>query len=345
MLKKFLGESFALAAGKPAESLAEFLDTKRYINEFVIAKKLEMTINQTRNVLYKVSEKGLVSSTRKKDNKKGWYTYFWKIEAVKTLTFLRNSFLRKIEQLENQIKSRQTKEFYHCPKCNIEFSEENALLHDFECIECGNILERKDNTKLVSVFEKNLNSLREELKLIDIEIEKEKNLIEKRREREKKKILKEKAEKRAAKREAKKLSKKAEKDALEKKKPAAKKKSTNKKAASKRLVRKKSQKKTAKKKTLKEGTKKTAKKVAKKPTAKKKTVKKTIKKEAKKTGEKLAKKTVKEIAKKPTEKKEKIKKKIIKNPVRKKEAKSIKKDNMRKGSRSPFKRIKNKRRR
>jgi transcription initiation factor TFIIE subunit alpha len=173
MDKKLIREAFVEAAGKQAETLVDFLDGKKYMNEFLIAKKLDLPINQTRNVLYKISEFGLVSSTRKKDKKKGWYTYSWKIEELKCLEFLKNMLQKKMEQLKNQIKNRESKEFYVCEKCHVEFNEENALLHDFTCPECGNILERKDNTKVLKEFKKNLESYEGILKIVDEEINKE----------------------------------------------------------------------------------------------------------------------------------------------------------------------------
>lgn len=173
MDKKLIRESIFEVAGKPAEVLVDFLDGKKYMNEFLIAKKLDLPINQTRNILYKISEFGLVSSTRKKDKKKGWYTYSWKLEELKSLEFLRNFLLRKMEQIRNQIKSRETREFYVCEKCHVEFNEENALVHDFTCPECGSLLIRKDNTKLLKEFKKNLDEFEKDLKIVNEEIGRE----------------------------------------------------------------------------------------------------------------------------------------------------------------------------
>src|SRR3989339_95338 len=131
MLDKFLREVVVIAVGKQAEGIVDLLNSKKYVNEFILAKKLNLTINQTRNILYKLSDNGLVSSTRKKDKRKGWYTYFWKIENLKSLDFLKDVLVKKIEQINNQIKSRETKNFYFCERCNVEFNEENALLYDF----------------------------------------------------------------------------------------------------------------------------------------------------------------------------------------------------------------------
>ena len=133
MLAKFLKEVVVILVGKQAEPIADLLDSQKHVNEFLIAKKLGLTINQTRNILYKIADYGLVSSIRKKDKRKGWYTYFWKIENLKSLEFLRDMLSKKIENINNQIKSRETKMFYVCPECHVEYNEENALLHDFTC--------------------------------------------------------------------------------------------------------------------------------------------------------------------------------------------------------------------
>ncbi|MBU0958838.1 MAG: hypothetical protein KKB31_02715 [Nanoarchaeota archaeon] len=181
MLTKFLKEVVILVVGKQAEPIAELLNSNKHVNEFIIAKKLGITINQTRNILYKISDYGLVSFVRKKDKRKGWYTYFWKIEILKALEFLKSVLLKKTEQIQNQINSRELKQFYFCEKCGIEFSEENALLHDFTCSECGGIFTVKDNTKLLKEFKKNLSRLNKEMELIDLEIEKERGKVDKKK--------------------------------------------------------------------------------------------------------------------------------------------------------------------
>src|SRR3989304_7239040 len=85
MLKKFLKEVVVIVVGKSGEQIVDLLDNEKYVNEFVIAKKIDITINQARNILYKMADHGLVSSIREKDRKKGGGTYFWKIEILKSL--------------------------------------------------------------------------------------------------------------------------------------------------------------------------------------------------------------------------------------------------------------------
>lgn len=257
MLKKFLKDAVNLIAGKQAEDIVDLLDTDKYVNEFILAKKLDITINQTRNILYKMSNYRLVSSIRKKDKRKGWYTYFWKIEVLKSLEFVKNDISKKIYQLENQIKKRQIKRFYVCKRCNIELNEENALLHNFICKECGDVLVLKDNTKVIREMKKNAEKLKKDIIFIDEEIKKEKEKIEKRKLKELKKeerARKRKLKMRRKKRKAKKIIKKP------KIKKASSRKSKRKKAKTrKKRIKKKPKKKRPKRKKQKRKSKKTKK--------------------------------------------------------------------------------------
>jgi transcription factor E len=255
MLKDFLEEVMVIVAGKPAEPVADLLNSKKHVNEFNVAKKLDLTINQTRNILYKIADFGLVSSIRKKDKKKGWYTYFWKIEVLKTLEFLKAYVEKRMNQFENQITSRETKTFYVCERCNLEFNEENAMHQGFECPECGEVMTLKDNTKLIRELKRNHEKFSKKLEEINEEIDKENEKLEKEKEKERKKEEKEK--------EKKKAEKSAARKALNAKKKA------EREASGKKTTKKKTAKKTTKKKT----TKKTVKKTSKKKTTKKSTKK------------------------------------------------------------------------
>jgi len=230
MLDEFLKEVVGSVAGKQSEDIVKLLDKNKYVNEFIIAKKLDITVNQTRNILYKLADQGIVSHTRKKDEKKGWYTYFWKIEIVKALEFLDQILDKRIDQFRNQIKSRETKLFYVCEKCSIEMNEENALLNDFTCNECGEVFSLKDNSKVLREMKRNLVKLEREKKGVVEEILKEKTKEDKKKAKEKEKEAKEKKRIRDKKRKAKekenkkKVKKPVKKKAVKKKKVVKKKK-------------------------------------------------------------------------------------------------------------------------
>ncbi|MFH1326821.1 MAG: hypothetical protein ABIH59_01710 [archaeon] len=159
-----------LVAGKNTGPIVEILFDKKDVNEFLIAKKLNLTINQIRNVLYKLSDEGLVSFSRKKDKKKGWYTYFWTFNSEKAFSVLHDLINKQIGQAENQLNSRETKQFYVCSICKSELTEENALLHEFTCPECGEIYVLHDNSKVIKDIKGNIERLKKKMKIVEDEI-------------------------------------------------------------------------------------------------------------------------------------------------------------------------------
>jgi len=215
-------------AGEPAVRIVDLLYGKKDVNEFIIAKKLGLTINQTRNLLYKLSHLGVLSSIRKKDKRKGWYIYFWTFNVLKSLEVLENTINQEIFILQSQLTGKKMKRFYKCKLCGREVNEEAALLTDFMCSECGEVYELADMTPAINEATKQIEKLQKELYSIRGEISQEEakkskkiTQVLKAHERKKKK---ERMERRVLKKKAlgpqKKPSKPSKKQAFRKKKKA-----------------------------------------------------------------------------------------------------------------------------
>ncbi len=159
--------------GKKSVEIIDLLVGKKHVNEFIIAKKLKLTINQTRNVLYKLSEHGLVSFIRKKDKKRGWYIYFWTINPYQALNLLENSLKKKLQEQETLLKNRMISNHYFCNNCFIEVKEETALLNNFICSECNSVYQLADNTKVIQEINDKIAKLKKEVDLVSIEKSKE----------------------------------------------------------------------------------------------------------------------------------------------------------------------------
>src|SRR3989338_2545461 len=171
ILKKLLKKILKDLIGTEAEKIVEILYSKKNVNEFIIAKKLNLTINQTRNVLYKLGDGGLVSFIRKKDNKKGgWYTYFWTLEAEKGLEKYNYKTLLDVEELKKQLEIRKSERYYFCKNCSIEYNEETALLNNYTCVECGETLEIKEPTDIISKINSEIKKLEESLNIVNVEL-------------------------------------------------------------------------------------------------------------------------------------------------------------------------------
>jgi transcription factor E len=206
MQTKLLHDIVEEIGGKEASNVLDILMGKKDVNEFLVAKKLKLTINQVRNILYKLANFSLVSFTRKKDKRKGWYTYFWTLETEKALNLLEKRLKKEIISLQQQLKSRKEKRFYICKTCKTEVSEETALLHDFTCLECGEVYELADNKKISDNLKSRIGKLKRQRQSVLAELEKIGELKARKRIREEKKLAKKKKEERKLKKLKKKKS-------------------------------------------------------------------------------------------------------------------------------------------
>jgi len=192
--------------------IIEILYNKKDVNEFLIAKKVGLTINQIRNILYKLSAEGLVSFIRKKDKRKGWYIYYWTLDTKKCLQNLEHALQKKILNLKELLKNREQKRYYHCKTCNIEVGEEQALEHGYVCEECAGTYDLSQNEKEIKELNAKIAKAERELKTISdelaIEAEKEAKIKGK---RERKEIKIKEKEREKAKRKRKREKKKLEK--------------------------------------------------------------------------------------------------------------------------------------
>lgn len=166
---------------KQAVPIIDLLIGKKHVNEFLIAKKLKLTINQTRNILYRLSDYGLISFIRKKDRKKGWYIYFWTLNIHQSLNLLEENLRKELESMENQLRNRKEKRYYICKNCSIEVTEENALLNDFVCPECEQVYQLSDNRENIENIEKSIFKLRRDIEQVSSERKIEESKLEKKK--------------------------------------------------------------------------------------------------------------------------------------------------------------------
>ena len=191
MQVKLLHDLVEEMAGEGTGRIVDILFKKKDVNEFLIAKKMELTINQVRNILYKLSADNLVSFIRKKDKRKGWYIYYWTLNTEKCLAKLEGSLKDKITAFKSTLDSRETKRFYICKSCDIEVGEEVALERGFSCEECADIYELSDNTKPIREVKTRITRVKSNLALIQGELEEVRKKLKTARKRIDKKLAKE----------------------------------------------------------------------------------------------------------------------------------------------------------
>lgn len=152
-------EIIAEIIGPDAVPVVRQLKGKENVSEFTIANRIKEEINFVRNVLYRLYEKSLVSSQRKKDKKKGWYIYYWTFKPERLDEIARKAKEQKIERLKERLERERNSQFYMCENNCVRLDFDQAAGFEFRCPECNRLLEQQDNTRTIEHLESQISEL------------------------------------------------------------------------------------------------------------------------------------------------------------------------------------------
>ena len=161
--QKVIEDMIIEVSGPEGLKVYKLIKDKENVDEFIIADKLNITINQLRNMIYKFEKYNLVNSIRKKDRKKGWYVYFFTFNSKEAEKVVIQIKKEKIKILEAQLTREQAHDFYVCPNKDVRLTLENAMEHNFTCFECGSLLNPEEKEKNIKKVDKLIQEKKEEL--------------------------------------------------------------------------------------------------------------------------------------------------------------------------------------
>lgn len=151
--------------GEELLPLVSQLKNKVNVSEFKLAENLNITVNQVRNMLYKMHQHNLVTFIRKKDKKKGWYIYYWTMNDA----YLREAFInymkRKLEDFQQKLEKESIGNYFICPNKCSRVGLEQAMEQDFRCQECGELMLQQDNSRTIENLKSRIAELDEKIKL------------------------------------------------------------------------------------------------------------------------------------------------------------------------------------
>ena len=149
----------AEAIGKDVLPLVKVLKNKKNVSEFVLAKAIGEEINVIRNMLYRLYDVNLVSFTRKKDKKKGWYVYYWTFQPKAIGFVLEDLKKKRLTLLREQLHRERENHFYVCESRCVRLNFEQAMDYEFKCLECGSLMNQEDNTEKIRKIEEEIKRL------------------------------------------------------------------------------------------------------------------------------------------------------------------------------------------
>ncbi len=165
-------------SGQDVIPLVRVLRKSKNISEFKLAERMKLGINQVRNMLYRMNEHNLVTSTRKKDKKKGWYIYYWTFSEFEADQLLLLQKQKKLKDLEHRLSVESSEAHYVCKDDKLRLDSSAALEYDFRCPECNNLLEIENKDKLLKNLKRDIELTKEELNQVQIATEEERKRVE-----------------------------------------------------------------------------------------------------------------------------------------------------------------------
>ena len=151
-----LGEEDAVKVVRSMASLREATDD-------AIANDSGVRLNIVRKVLYKLYDKTLVSCTRTRDEKTGWYIFHWKLQPDQLDAFIRSRKKRTLEKLRPRMEYEKSHNFFVCNKCdNVRLPFEEAIESAFRCPKCSGQFVDSDNSKIINELAKIIQRLETE---------------------------------------------------------------------------------------------------------------------------------------------------------------------------------------
>lgn len=151
--RNVLVELSRLVHGEDAARIVKLLLEEGEMTDEQIAKALDMQINHVRRTLHRLFDSDLVRYRRTRDEKIGWYIYFWRVTDEPPEMVIEQRLRRVIAKLTELLENEQGTGFFICPRCGEKQNYDQAIVNMFQCPKCGEMLEEYDNSETVEFLE------------------------------------------------------------------------------------------------------------------------------------------------------------------------------------------------
>jgi len=153
-----------LFGGEEAVTVVKSLKKLNEGTDEIVANDCGIRLNTVRKVLYKLYDHGLVSCTRVRDEKTGWFIFYWRLQPDQLDAFIRSRKKRALDKLKQRLDFERDHSFFVCKTdSEIRVTFEEAMESSFKCGKCGNQLDSSENADMIVVLESKIEKLEAEL--------------------------------------------------------------------------------------------------------------------------------------------------------------------------------------
>src|SRR5438128_2818512 len=103
--------------GEEAINVVRALTQAGTTTDDVIANTANVRLNTARKVLYKLYDHALVTCTKSRDEKTGWYIYHWKLQHDQLDAFVRSRKKKVLEKFRARLDFEHSNSFVMCYGC------------------------------------------------------------------------------------------------------------------------------------------------------------------------------------------------------------------------------------
>ena len=164
MLDEELIKIANLFGGEEAVTVVKSLKKLGEGTDEIISTDCTIRLNTVRKVLYKLYDHGLVSCTRVRDEKTGWFIFYWRLQPDQLDAFIRSRKKRALDKLKQRLDFERGHNFFVCKTdSEVRVTFEEAMESSFKCAKCGNQLDSSENAGMITVLESKIDKLEAEL--------------------------------------------------------------------------------------------------------------------------------------------------------------------------------------
>jgi len=148
-------------AGEKAVPIIQYLKDRKNVSEFLIADKVKMDMQTTRNILYTLNSYNVATYIRRKDRKKGWYISYWTFNRKRVNDLIDKLRKDRIVKLKERLGKEEGNKgnFFICTKACARLDFDQASEFEFKCPECGGLLNQQDNSKTIDNIKERIKEM------------------------------------------------------------------------------------------------------------------------------------------------------------------------------------------
>lgn len=150
--------------GEEAVKLVKALKNLEKATDDELSSRTDVRLNNVRKILYRLYNFSLVTVERIRDEKTGWFIFYWRLQPDQIEGFIQNQKRKILEKLETRLKYEQTHDFYYCgtPTCKC-VTFEDAVELVFRCPTCRKPLRHITNDHLIEALSSKIEAIKREL--------------------------------------------------------------------------------------------------------------------------------------------------------------------------------------